>query len=136
MKVLQVSAIVIVICLALTNARYRRHRPNSMRPLGSTKVPIFPSEMPYSAYQMFKVPSKEFCEQMDIQPAHHYVVLPWWYHYCGKLYEEIKMKENKRLPNFRQIKRVLEAVQQYKRRYGQDEDNSPRRRYGAHIQRL
>ncbi|XP_022826323.1 uncharacterized protein LOC111356256 [Spodoptera litura] len=64
----------------------------------------------------FKIPNQEFCSEMSLQPAAHYVVLPWWYHYCQDLNEK-RSKSMRGNVHFTAVHQyILNEVQAYKKR--------------------
>ncbi|XP_050562701.1 uncharacterized protein LOC126912797 [Spodoptera frugiperda] len=69
-----------------------------------------------SLQSKFRVPSTEFCKEMSLKAEAHYVVLPWWYHYCQDLHEK-RVRTKKGNPHFTAIHQyILNEVQAYKKR--------------------
>ncbi|KAF9408139.1 hypothetical protein HW555_012073 [Spodoptera exigua] len=64
----------------------------------------------------FKIPNQEFCSGMSLKPEDHYKVLPWWYHYCQDLRENlVKNKQGKDHFSAAHLY-ILNELQAYKKR--------------------
>lgn len=65
--------------------------------------------------ESYSVPSEKFCAEVQIKPADHYFLLPWWFHYCQKLQEtRAKTLKNSVFTNMPLYKKVLEKVKKFK----------------------
>lgn len=101
-----ISWLALVSCLRRMPQKVRNNMffPIDLRSPGQTRRPEL------------RVPNEKFCSEMQLDPAEHYMVLPWWYNYCAKMHEKLERAPGHHLSFYRNVLNQLQAYKKNKLR--------------------
>lgn len=110
----QALFVILIPCLPV-HGRMRRNALTPSKEARRHGELRLPADLRSRDIPKLRIPNTDLCNQLKLDPAQHYVVLPWWYQHCQDHKEKKLKKVKSKLVNFDYYMNAIKRANAHKK---------------------